>query len=265
MLKDLQEHANDFAQLLQNMGYKETSDWLFLSAGILTISYKWNRFDKTESQQWCRPAWEYDVARGEILNDYLEKLTIFNYIWGGFENLTNEVFTKSQIRKFGKVNLVTKLIKEKGYFPVYEHHTTKTQFSKLNKQLFPYGITLTDFFDHHGTELQLIYKIRNKFAHGDLEFPEAKEYSLKDPKILIHLISLSSRLTLFYMQTLLIHYRSNDLLHFYCDSYFDNVDFNELPEEIFSSYLLSRIHLKSFPEKDKLNTLFDEEYFDLII
>lgn len=85
MFKDLQEHSNDLAQIVAQLGYIETSDWLYLSSGIIRIKYEWNRFDKLESQQWCRPAWEYDVAKGKIINLYIEKLTIFNYIWGALK------------------------------------------------------------------------------------------------------------------------------------------------------------------------------------
>jgi len=263
LLKDLQEHCNDLAIILDHIGYKRTSDWLSVSSGIVKIDYQWNRFDKTESSQWCRPAWEYDVAKSEIINVYVETLTIFNYIWGSFESLVMELFSKTEIKKFGKVNCVTKLIKEKKYFPILDCSEIKKDFSiAINKIEFE-TLKISDKFDINGVELQLVYKIRNDFAHGDMDFPEAMDYSYSNPNNLIEIIDLSSKIVLLYIQALLIYFTENKKIFFYSDSYFNNVDTDEISEDIFIHYLLSRIHLEEIPEQDKCFTLFDEYYYNL--
>lgn len=160
--------------------------------------------------------------------------------------------------------MATILIKKKGNFPIYQYNKIQKKFSLFynNLDFKPLSINCSSF-DQNGIELQLVYKIRNKFAHGDFQFPEAPNYSFKNPKNLIWVIDLSSKIILLHMQSLLIHSIPNNLIHFYFDAYFDNVDIDELPEKISSSYLLSRIHLKGIPETDKLYTLFNKYYFNL--
>lgn len=263
IFKNIQEHSNDLAILLSQVGYTKSSDWLFMASGIVNINFEWNRFDKTGSNQWCRPAWEYDVAKSEVLNSYIETLTIFNYVWGAFENLIEEHISKSQIKKYGKVNCVTKIIKEKKVIPIYKYSLIKTEFSQLVTKLELEPIEITNFTDINGIDLQLIYKIRNEFAHGEMHFPEAEGYSFKSPNNLINIISISSRIVLCSMQALLIYLSKNDNIHFYSDAYFKNVDFEELSEDLPFHYLLSRIQMEDIPELDKFDTLFNQKYYDL--
>jgi hypothetical protein len=122
---------------------------------------------------------------------------------------------------------------------------------------------ISDKFDINGAELQLIYKIRNDFAHGDMDFPEAIDYSYSNPNNLIEIIALSSKIVLLNIQALLIYFIENKKINFYSDSYFNNIDSDELSEDLFIHYLLSRIHLEEIPEQDKWFTLFDEYYYDL--
>lgn len=269
-MKCIQRHASDIAMILE--GYSRATDWLMVAAGINSIEFSWNQFDPYNAAIWCNSASEYDEAKSEITQAYVYELTLFNYIWGGFENLVSDIFTRQQLKKYGKVNCVTKLIKEKGYFPIIEHQKTIEEFSDLIQYKFEeelMEIPKNNFqnYDQNGIALQLIYKLRNEFAHGDLYFPDVHGYTFINSKKLINLIELSSRIVLFYMQALIILKEAvvYDLhpyrIFFDSSKYADDLYETKLKYD----YILSRIHLDSIPYNDTLNTIFNTAYFELNI
>lgn len=261
--KTIQEHCSDLAIILNQTKYKLSYDWLMIASGIKEINFTWNRFDKTSQKEWCRPAYEYDLAKENVTNSYIYELTIFNYIWSAFEYICKETFTNNQIRKYGKVSCVTNLIKEESYFPILQFNYYKVSFnnsfSKIKNQ------KLFDFKKNNfNNEIEIIYKLRNKLAHGDLIFPEHPDYStdFKNPELLFEFISSCSRIVLFYIQAIAIYKDDGKAIYSFFDNLFLNVDIDEYDDEfIGTKYLLSRIHLKKIPETDKLLTLFDEYYF----
>lgn len=265
MLKDLQEHCSDLALIINPLGFSEAHDWLMIASGIENISFSWNRYDKTGQKQYCRPSYEYDISKGEITLKYINQLTIFNYIWGAFENLTSKIYTKSKINKIGKVNCVIRLIGDKGFFPVYEYEKIKTNFyfnfkNVLQNKLLKYE--KKDF----SNELKIVYELRNKFAHGNLEFPEDIEYStsFRDPMHLIDLMEISSRVVLCYMQAITSYSCEKELVYSFFDNLFENVEMEDYGDDLFlADYILSRIHLKNIPETDMNMTIFGEYYYDL--
>lgn len=261
--KPLQEHCSDLALILSQTKYKQLYDWLMIASGIKKIDFTWNRFDKTSQKEWCRPAYEYDLAKENVTNSYIYELTIFNYIWSAFEHIAKESFSKNQIRRIGKVGCVTNLIWEEKYFPVLFFKYYKTSFndsfSKIRKQ------KLFDFKkDSFNNELEIIYKLRNQFAHGELIFPNHPDYSssVKNPELSFEFISNCSRIVLFYIQAIAIYKDDGNEIYSFFDSLFNNVEIDDYEDEfIRTNYLLSRIHLKRIPESDKQFTLFEECYY----
>lgn len=261
--KPLQEHCSDLALILNQTKFNESYDWLMIASGIKKIDFTWNRFDKTSQKEWCRPAYEYDLAKENVTNSYVNELTIFNYIWSAFECVCKVTFTKNQIRKIGKVGCVTNLVREEKYFPIlYFNHFEEIfndSFKKIkNQKVFNFKN------NNFNNTIEIIYKLRNQFAHGDLIFPEHPEYSsdFKRPELLFDFISNCSRIVLLYIQAIAIYKDNGDAIYSFFDNLFINVDLDDYEDEfIGTKYLLSRIHLKKIPETDKKMTLFDEFYY----
>lgn len=265
MLKNLQEHCSDLALIINPLGFSEAHDWLMIASGIESMNFSWNRYDKTGQKQYCRPAYEYDVSKGVITLKYINQLTIFNYIWGAFENLSSKIFTKSKINKIGKVNCVIKLTEDKGFFPVYQYEKIKSSFYLNFRNVLQSKLLIYEK-KNFSNELKIVYELRNKFAHGNMEFPEDIEYSdnYRNPILLINLIEISSRVVLCYIQSITSHNCGKQLVYSFFDNLFENIEMEDYDDDLFfADYILSRIHLKNIPVNDMHMTLFGEYYYML--
>src|SRR5690554_6651060 len=65
------------------LSWLSASHWLDIAASIDRVEINTSRFD--ESVQLCRPAWEYQSERSDLMTKFTTQLTTFNFIWGGFE------------------------------------------------------------------------------------------------------------------------------------------------------------------------------------
>lgn len=251
-LKSIQEHCSDLALIIKQLGYEDVHNWLMIASGIKSIDFHWNRFDKTGAKEWCRPSYEYDIAKSNVSQLYVFELTIFNYVWGALENLLSTAFSKNQIKKIGKINLCIKTLDVFEELPILEYNIIKSNFfghfkTALNNKLIKHDKKLPQ------EELKVIYNIRNKFAHGDIEFPEDIDYNLdfKDPIDLIKLISISTRVVICHIQTLILIFCKGESVYSYLDNWFQNVDMDDYGEDLFpSDFILKRIHLKEINEAD---------------
>jgi len=232
--KCIHEHSADLALIINQLGYQDVHNWLMIASGIKKIDFIWNRFDKTDSKEWCRPAYEYDVAKGNISQLYINELTVFNYIWGGFENLLSKMYSKSQIKKYGKINLCLKEFENLEDLPIKDYNVFKQRFflmfnSSLKKNLIEYKKTIPI------EEIKIIYNLRNKFAHGDLEFPEDIEYNsnFNNPIDLIKLIKSSSRIIICYIQSLILQLNKEEMVYSYLDNLFINIDMDDYGDDLF--------------------------------
>ncbi len=249
--KCVQEHSADLALIINQLGYEDVHNWLMIASGIKSVDFNWNRFDKTGGE-WCRPAYEYDVAKGKTTQLYLNELTVFNYVWGGFESLLSKMYSKSQIKKKGKVNLCVEEFEGLKKFPVSKYEVLKKQFfvlfkSSLQKKLIEYKKDIPK------EEIRIIYNIRNKFAHGDFEFPEDIEYNtnLINPINLIKLINYSSRIVICHIQSLIFLSNRNNTVYSYLSELFTNVDIDDFGDDLFQvDFILPRLHLKEIDKND---------------
>ncbi len=247
--KCIHEHSADLALIISQLGYEDVHNWLMIASGIKKVDFIWNRFDKTDSKEWCRPSYEYDLAKGNISQLYIDQLTVFNYVWGGFENLLTKRYSKSQIKKIGKINLCIKELENLDELPIKDYDVFKERFflmfnSCLKKNIIEYKKTIPK------DEIKIIYNIRNKFAHGDLEFPEDIEYNsnFNNPIDLIKLIQASTRLVLFYIQSLVSITNKGARVYSYLNNLFTNVDFDDYEDDLFpADFILNRVHLKYLP------------------
>lgn len=250
--KCVHEHSADLALIVNQLGYECVHNWLMIASGIKSVNFIWNRFDKTGSKEWCRPAYEYDLAKGNINQLYINELTVFSYVWGGFENLLSKRFSKSQIKKTGKINLCIKEIENYEELPIIDYPVFKEKFllvfkNSLSKNLISYEKKMPK------EEIKIIYNIRNKFAHGDLEFPDDIDYNLNlySPLDLIKLIRSSTRIVLFHIQCLIFKLSKETIINSYLDNIFTNIEIDEYGDGLLpADFILSRIHLKHIDKED---------------
>lgn len=250
--KCIHEHSADLALIINQLGYEDVHNWLMIASGIKSVDFIWNRFDKTDSKEWCRPAYEYDVAKGNISQLYINELTVFNYVWGGFENLLSKRFSKSQIKKVGKINLCIKELESFEELPILDYSVFKDRFflvfkTSLSKNLINYKKDIPE------EEIKIIYNIRNKFAHGDLEFPDDMDYdsNLNNPIDLIKLIRSSTRIVLCHIQSIMFNLSKGAIVYSFLDNLFTNIEMDDYGDDLFpADFILSRLHLKCINKED---------------
>ncbi|MDB2385579.1 hypothetical protein N9V96_03830 [Polaribacter sp.] len=131
--KCIHEHSADLALIINQLGFEEVHNWLMIASGIKKIDFIWNRFDKTDSKEWCRPSYEYDLTKGKISQLYINELTVFNYVWGGFENLLSKMYSNSQIKKKGKISLCIKEFENLKELLITDYHIFKDRFFLMLK------------------------------------------------------------------------------------------------------------------------------------
>ena len=73
-LKELQEHISDLSMILRLSSLSKSSDWLQVAAGIKSVDYQWNRFDKTGINKFFANQ-PFNLLRFEIL---LARRSIFS-------------------------------------------------------------------------------------------------------------------------------------------------------------------------------------------
>jgi hypothetical protein len=264
-LKDLQEHCSDLALIINQVGYNELHDWLMIASSINNIDITWNQFDKTSQREWCRPAYESDLSKENITKPYIKELTIFNYIWGGLESASNKIFTKSQIKKYGKVNCIRNLNSKPNNLPLYGIECEKRIFFNLliiNKR----GKLIELRNKDYQNELDIIYEVRNQLAHGSTLFPDQDYFFINQlhPKHLYGFINTCSRLVLFFIQAIIMFNHKDKYIYSFFDSLFENINYESYGDDILPlDYILSRIHLKKVPETDMNMTLFGSLYYEL--
>lgn len=236
------------------------SDWLLLASGISNIDISTTKFDS--SVIWDSGVMEYEDLRSEILTQLTKELTIFNYIWGSLETLIDDNISKEAINTFGKINATTGWLKKNyKYKPVNGYIELVDELKKLlietnyckDKLDFKYIYKKYCYKSHVnliGFGLFLVYKIRNKFAHGATEMPYVNDdiYENNDIDKYIHdlkerkIIELSSKITLLSIQMILkLQFKENN---FIIEELYLNKDFKL--EKMDIENVLDNIHIANF-------------------
>lgn len=229
-LKELPHHCYDLSKLIGKLDlipvpgtmFDEVCEWLNFASGITKVELITDRYG--DDCMFCSSVAEYEDAKSKLWEGIAIELTRFLYIWNtvemisdGFANKPIRIITKSSIKKKGKVNALCHFIKSNfamEYLPIHYHELLKN-FEKLAKSSQGYKAIFNKFqfnkewISQAGMGLYTVYKIRNKFAHGNHSLPEPEEWSgtaSLDKKI----IESSSRLVLLSIQILLISYFKQD-------------------------------------------------------
>jgi len=213
--KELSLHCSDLSKCIMaieksSFDLIHVSEWLSVAAGITKVEFDSVRYSDN-SILYCDSAYQFNVEREKVLNLFVNELTVFNYIWGSLEALVDFINLPQSNTVRGKVNLTCNYLKS-DYEPLLTVAMYKDLIAKFNQltSLIPYYSYITPqikLYPHVGISglgLYLVYKIRNKFAHGSIEFPMS-HYDEDNSRCLdAELINTSSRIVLLSIQMILI-------------------------------------------------------------
>lgn len=190
-----------------------TMQWLNMAASIESMSI--DTLKHNDNLGWCSPSDDYDIARDEVLKKFTFNLTIFNFIWGALEACIDFVEVPKHPNKKlrGKITNASYYIGQVGItcsIPELIEETRK--FQELAQQCYGYErvnkrINRLKDFGLSGLGLNAVYELRNKFAHGSLEFPGPGPNN--EPECLENnLVVCATRIVLLSMQLMIIrHYQ----------------------------------------------------------
>ena len=192
------------------------SDWLFLAGGIVNVKHDLPAYE--DSFPYCGMAYDWNEARNKILPKFIQELVIFNFIWSGLECFIDSVELSRDEASPGKIAGARKYLNEnfdrKDVFPLYKESLDALIHTLKESPYFHSSFDNMDTKDvlSQGEALGIIYKIRNKFAHGSLAMPVPQEddndgdYIVPEEHEYPKLINLCSILLLMSIQMLVYIY-----------------------------------------------------------
>lgn len=178
----------------------KSSEWLHLASGIAKITTVAGIGD--ESAVWCSPIRDEYKVIAEGWNKFAESITVFNFIWIGYEGLIKDLSNASSQVNAG-IHYINNNSKQRWE---YLQHTTHQLKKLINCIDFPVDLTATEkkSISNNDTSnakpLRLIGQIRNVFIHSDLEVYSAANNSAHYLQHLLYIINLSSKITLLIIQ-----------------------------------------------------------------
>jgi len=212
-LIETKRHCYNIARLfyLESIFPTPIAHWFQLASGIDKVVYISDLF---ENASWaCESVVDYENYNSEFHSKLIRELTIFNFIWGGFESYCESYPLQPcpEPKRRGNVNAV-------NYF-LMTHFMNKYPAISYYKEVVEYLHSLLVKNTSYGNHvdlfspnkcvneciigLKVVYKIRNLFAHGVFQFDPTGGYD-KNNTYDIPIINASSRIMLMTMQMLLI-------------------------------------------------------------
>lgn len=108
---------------------------------------------------------------------------------------------------------------------------------------------LRPFVNLSGVGLQVVYKVRNSFAHGSLRFSEPEEWNIFKP-IDDEIVNLATRIVLLSIQMILLTYFDDENIEI------TSWNFWEIKKETYLCDFLRILHLKTEPISENQYSLF---------
>jgi len=211
----------------------------------------------------CRPAYEYEKEKQKLHESLINELTIFLYVYSGFESLLNDFSFPECPSNIGKINAAKFFLKHNysknfNSLPLYSDLLSilRRLISKSSLSKYEECFSLDQCTDINGVGLKVIYKIRNKLAHGDFCFPEPGDWSSElpcEPEI----TKVATRILLLSIQMLMLsrNLGSFEELELY------NSEIIEADEDGYSfikeQYFLQTFHLLISDKNDSQLSLFE--------
>jgi hypothetical protein len=203
----------------ENINWWHVAEWLYIAASIETVDIDTTHFDP--SVLYCGEALKYEVDRSELLSKVTTALSVFNFTWGSLESVI-KLIEPPKVPKAIKSR--TSPIDEAIYYlkTDYEPEKPLTFFDDVMAEMcdvltkVPYYASLAlqcqlkPHMSISGIGLNIVRRLRNKFAHGTLQMPQPEQWSDIRP-FDTQLIELSTRTVLMSIQMLTMAYiRAHD-------------------------------------------------------
>lgn len=207
-LISLRQHIRAIAEYFTYWEYHDVANWFWIASSIVKVEYDGIRYDAAFS--YCEPAYEYEFEKQKMHSNLINELTIFLYVYSGFEALLSNMALDECPHSKGKINAPK-------YFLKTEYETVFSLLPRYQNIL----VTLKDFVKQSslreldvmfgldnctgisGLGIKAVYKLRNKLAHGDYSFPEPLDWSGEIP-LEPEIVNLSTRLVLMTIQMLFL-------------------------------------------------------------
>lgn len=198
--------------------YDGVLDWLNLCTNIKDVDFDIGKYD--EGLLYCGSAWDYVCEQTEIWKNINIKLIQFNYSWCALETIIDLQVDEHLISKKGKINAACMWLKNnlqiaeipETYIDVYDKMIGQLKsILQFEADLQKLGISDEDNFPNKecanksGAGLLVVYKIRNRLAHGSLTFPTPSDYDWNiDEYITPELVDLAISIVLFSIIMILL-------------------------------------------------------------
>lgn len=262
-LYPITEHAYEVRKVMKYLHFIHGKDpqglmidWLNMAAGVSKVEIVTEKYDS--SIYLCESALAYERDRSYLWSELSQELISFNFIWGSLEYLI-----KDMCDKYGKASTTMRgrIFLRNNYkydvIPEYEisyYRLLEFMLSNMSEEI------PNDFDDESfiAKGLILTSKVRNMFAHGSRGLPEIEDYS-EGLSIDIELINLSSRITLFIIQMILIikYYDSNEYIESpYIYDFFLPFRFDEVEDPLSLNKVMFNLHLEHYLHYIKNEQLF---------
>ena len=215
-LIDIQKHCFRLSELLSELhtfAFLSAVDWLTIASGVESVKVRTTKHDYDII--YCGSACEYEEKRSELLSLLTTQLTIFNFVWGGFESVT-KLFLPEKQRKSVVDPTIHLLKKHYGSEPflafygdqliaLYRYLEDDTYYNQ-----YCTAFKLHNVDDLPGLGLHVVRKIRNELAHGSAVMPLPDDWGEKSKKLLpsehrhLDLVNTCTRVILLTIQMLLL-------------------------------------------------------------
>ena len=258
-MKEISEHCSDLSKLIS--GYEPEIDWpnqfewLNIASGIKKVEFDLIRFDTCFG--YCNDADQWHGAREELLETYVTELTRFSYVWGALESLIDDIKPPPAPER-GKINAICYYLKDKletidiipPYFEVLNELKLILNSSDVAEPNILNRFQTSSNISEHGVGLYVIYKLRNRFAHGAISFPQPDEEN-KPKSNYPQMILLATRIVLISMQMIWVAFYKNSTLKI--SPHYD-WEYDE-DEELTVNLILRNIHLVTPNYKQQMLTI----------
>ncbi|MGH7466486.1 MAG: hypothetical protein ACRENP_00720 [Longimicrobiales bacterium] len=183
------------------------SDWLYVAASVESVSVNTTAYD--DSTEMCGDAWDYPSARSTALSEIATEVSRFTFVWGGLE-FSLHALDLPPVPKALKAG--SGLIQRAAYYltihprcnPVAAYKESLADIHAALRALndahwLPY-FKLTPWCSFAGIGLNIVRLLRNSFAHGSRDLPEAPDqWTIHEVK----LVQASLRTILLTLQELI--------------------------------------------------------------
>lgn len=168
----------------ETYGWAQPAEWLDLAASVVKVDVVTTQDDT--SLAYCESAMDYENDRSRLLSQLATAITIFGFVWGAFESVTKTVkppSTPKPERKDGNDKSVARVIHAlRPLKPDGVYHCRLAQIRGLMAALPAYRESLSVELGpvtaaEAGEGIDLVRRIRNKFAHGAAALPQRDDWN----------------------------------------------------------------------------------------